>query len=635
MRTYRYFLMWFLPLIPFNALCGPNPPPGTEPAPPPNIKIVPPSGIYLDRARILDPQTLKESKRLKAGQIYMLRINTEGLSYIQNRIVLYYGRFNDEQGKLRLVEFKADPTQDPYNMVAVSQSPYMDWAFTLPDTGYYYDRGILRLFIEYKKQNSNKLFSFINYYQLDDDTAEWAWAVNNTPPVITLTPSIGYVGNGKSDSEIQNMLTDLEQNFQFAGKGYIGMQYGYDGRAAFPADNQMFQGALHDYVNWWNSVPHNLSGTDLLPLSPNNNQDLQMVKQAWYSEVDKPQLRVDINALLPGLQNIMLAESPSWVSGAQTNAVIGLYNSWPFQQNGQYGLHKNFGWESPDHVQKSILHEYGHTYGLLHPGEVYLPNESNWTVKINSLAHYVNIMHQGILDDYPTDRFYTDDDINHIVTLYAGGVELDAPSMLIPDATPIGDPTNSPQWTLSGRKETSAGITVNGQEVIPPGDTSTSWSAMINLTAGINRFDVAQRKIINGVVRDGHPNIVYTTRLSRAILPSMPEVQFMELPDTQIDPGQMFSFKLSAKALAGLDGVSWWVERKTSQQQGFVPILNMANWRNLYGSATALHEYSVSFEVAALYRIRAQARDRNHQLSTVTEITLQVGNPLFLYQPYF
>lgn len=638
MRICIRFLLWLLPLISLTAISALPPPPSTGPTPPPDIETVPPSGIYLDRARILDTQTLQEPKQLLAGQTYLLRIKTDGLSHVRNWIVLYYGRFNAEQSNRRLVEFRIDPALDQYGMVSTGRAPYLEWTFTLPDTGYHYDRGFLRLFIEYKKQNKNGIFRFVNYYQIIDDSPEWAWAINNELPVLTVYPSIGYVGNTKTDAEIQDLLTDLEQRFSFASKGYIGMQYSYAGRASFPADNQVFEGVLHDYVNWWNSVSHNLSGTDLLPLTPVNMQDLEMIKLAWYSEANKPQLKNDINAALPGLQSIMLTEAPAWSSTAQLNAVIGLYNSWPFQENGQYGLHKNFGWQLPDHIQKTILHEYGHTRGLLHPEETHLPDEANWTVKTNSLATHINVMNQGNLDDYPTDLFYVDGDINHIVTVYGGEGGVDAPSMLIPDVTPIGDPANGTQWVLQGKKEALAGITINGQEVIPPGDTSTSWSAPVNLSVGTNRYDVAQRKIINNAVRNGHPNVVYTKRLSRTLLPLSPEIQFMDSPapqDMELDPGEMLSFTLSAQAQAGLDGIKWWVERKTSNQQGFVPILNMINWRNLYGSATATHEYSVAFEVAALYRIRAQARDRNHELSTVAEITLQVGNPLFLYQPYF
>lgn len=189
------------------------------------------------------------------------------------------------------------------------------------------------------------------------------------------------------------------------------------GTPSFPANNAKLARKLHNYSIWWNSVSHDLTGTNLLPLDINDQDDLEMIKLAWYSEnVNRPQLGPDIEVLFdldslgPEAETVIFTEAPYWAAGGGAYAISVYYNTYNFYEyaygQNQYGIHKDFGPLAPDYEQGIALHEDGHLYGLAHPPTIYEPSENNWVVNyaVQSLEMYVNIMHQGLLYDYPTDH---------------------------------------------------------------------------------------------------------------------------------------------------------------------------------------------------------------------------------------
>jgi hypothetical protein len=601
------------------------------------------AGIYANRAQIIDTLAGQELKQLQTGREYVLRVETSGLSHLRNTNALYFGRFNAERLVGRLVEFRVDPTQPDYALIPVDPAVDTEWTFTLRDTPLHYDRGALELFVGYKRQGSSDERYFVSYYELEDPTPETAVVVNDSPPLAATSLSVGYLGDAKSDSDVQALLEDFEARFLFATKGYVSLTASYAGRASFPADGELFAGAVHDYLDWWNSLSHDLSGTSLLPLDPNDQQDLEMIKLAWYSETpNRPKLQDDADAALPGIQSLMLLEAPCWMSGAPALAYVGLYNCLPFRESKnnqwQYGVHQDFGWTAADPLQKTILHEFGHTRSLQHPATQYSPNQSSWTLLTRDLSYFADVMHQGDLDDHPTDRFYNDPDIAVLVESSSfSNATLDAPALPIPDVTPIGDPAVAGPWTLRGRKEAGAGLLVNGQALLPLGDAPPLFAVPITLSAGVNRFDVAQQQIVDGAVRDSHPNIVYTTALApRTPLAATPQLQITDVdpvPNRPLARGERLTFYVEAEAAAGLADLTWWVER-TDALGNHAIVLNMWNNRELYGSVQARHEYTVAFDLHGFYKVRAFVKDPLGSASSIAELSFSVGNPI-LIKPIF
>jgi hypothetical protein len=138
----------------------------------------------------------------------------------------------------------------------------------MPDTPIYDDRGVLMLSVGYNRAGTNAAGSFVSYYELFD-APDVAYAVNDGPPILTLQPHIGYVGDAKTDPEIQDMLTELQSRFLFATKGYIELAYDYLGRASLPGDGEVVAGSPHDYVSWWNGLSHSTDTPgDLVIRSP-------------------------------------------------------------------------------------------------------------------------------------------------------------------------------------------------------------------------------------------------------------------------------------------------------------------------------------------------------------------------------
>jgi hypothetical protein len=279
------------------------------------------------------------------------------------------------------------------------------------------------------------------------------------------------------------------------------------------------------------------------------------------------------------------------------------------------------------------LHEYGHHWGFEHPpGEGVL---QPGPVEVVSLASYADVMHTGLLHDYETDRFYTDANILSVALKAAGDpVVPDAPLLPIPDVTPLGDPVEAADLIMTGKKLSGAGLVVNGQEVIPVGDAAESWDVPVTLALGVNRFDVAQRVMVGDTLRDSHPNLVYTTRAARMMLPRAPEIQFTDFYPASyahLDPGQALRFTLEAKAAAGLREISWWVERTDALLHPHQVISNLGHFRKLYGSVTSSSLYAVGLEGPGIFKVHAVARDVDGVSSAVAEIAFTVGTPLSLF----
>ncbi|MES2299213.1 MAG: hypothetical protein V4582_19385 [Pseudomonadota bacterium] len=615
-----------------------------------NAASQPPVPVYIPpitiqkQFQILEAGTLAEPKVMHAGAAYILKVNTAGMTAIQNRIVLYFGQTNTADQSYRIVEFYIDKAQGDGASIAVDPSKNLQWNFLLPDTNLLYDHGFLRLFALHTAPGSNIWHYTQDYFEMDNPTTEYAMALNNGAPALVLQATVGYVGDLKSDDEIAAMIADMKQRFHFASKGYVDIAPVYAGRSVFPADGAMAgnPAILHDYSAWWSGLPHNLAGSGYLPLDPNKPEDLRMIRLAWYQAhyVNSATLdpcRNDIEAMIPGSQNITLSESGGGMSNAyNAAAIIGLYNFYTFKvsANGamQYGLPPTLDWLPSKQQQNIALHEYGHVLGLTHAGVAGADFQSNPSMidYRTPLSGFAEIMTQGVEQGHELALFYSDKDIGVISKFTVQN----QPSLPIPAVRPLGDPAPALDTVLTGEKQAGAGLLANGSVLIAVGDMGTSFSIPVSLVLGENRFDVAQRIVVGGVARDSHPNIVYTTFAPLPALPEAPTIAFTTVPIAVYGLGDNIQFALSAQAAAGIDKLDWWVEKwaptgmsifNTGYQ--YRVISNMNYTRSLFGAARAKHSYSIALEDSGYYRLRARIYDGKGAASSILVAAFKVGNP--------
>jgi hypothetical protein len=572
---------------------------------------------------------------LIAGQDYYMAVNTTGLESINNRIVLYFKHFRREEINYRMVEFRLDPTQDNQTQISVvgNTNTLKLWKFNLTDRAIHQEVGTFQVLLSYRKSGiSNEMYAF-DHYNLKDASSDVAVVVNPAAPIKNVTYNVGYLGLEKTEAGITAMLSDLASRYAYATKNYGQMTINNLGRQDYPADNTTVAGKLHDYTAWWNSVSHDLSGTDLLPLDPTDPMDMPMIKMAWYDHIpNRPQLKKDAEELfgLSGIggKTIMYLEAPYWAAGGSTIALTPINNMFGFMQTNssgeQWGRHKDFGPLEMEHVQKIALHESGHLYGMTHPVKIQEPSPADWTVQVGtqSVEVYGSIMHQGSLKYYPTDLFYVDEDIKKALQ---PNLDLNTtPKLEIPFLNPVGDPIKGSALSISGRKQANSSITENGIELVAA-NPNTYWAASVPLIFGENRYDIAQ--VNNG--QTSHPFILYVTRSSET-LPSTPTLTLTKTyPATNtVNPGGIVTFDIEAKGHSGLKAVWWWVEKKNGTE--WEQVEEVGHWHDLYGSAKVRRQYKTSMKDAGEYKIRARARDmaypmpgQKHQ-SNIGEIHLVV-----------
>ncbi len=554
----------------------------------------------------------------QAGNEYTFAINTEGMESIKNRIILYYGYFRKEEQRFRAIEIKLDPAEEfsyDYPVAGIAEDLYLRNVI-FPDIQIHNEVGFIHIQMSYKKAGSALPRYHFRYFNLVDNTADSARVVNDGDPLTTIEANFGYMGVTRPDAEIAVQIEDLEERFLFATGGYADLNINYLGRQPFPAEGSIVAEKLHDYTDWWNGLSHELAGTSLEPLDPIIPADMELIKTAWY-ETDRPQLKKDIEATfglpLPN-KSIMMAEALYWFAGGATAALVPYYNSRGFMEEvdgvEQWGVNTNLAPLSNDRVQKIALHEFGHLFGNVnHPPNLYDPDEVNWEVKVStsSFATYANLMHQGGLDDYPTDRFYIDENVTRITQPH---LDDDQPYMHIPYTIPVGDSVNVEMLELVGQKDPNAAILVNGGVVVAANPES-EWTASVPLAMGLNRLDIAQ--VQEG--RTSHPEILYVTRVP-AEQPPIPDISIVNISNSGLNGWvfTIFSFMLHAEAASGLDAIWWFVEKETSPGV-FEQIKGQGHWRKMYGSAVGSAKYRVSFDEAGTYRVFARARDKAYPVA--------------------
>lgn len=572
---------------------------------------------------------------LVVGKEYLLAVNTSNLGSLVNRNIFYSKPVREWQIISRQVCFRLDPTVGDEAQVDVSNSPdnWRWWKFTLPDDPMVQDLKVMKLELKYKPAGAAAVRYAYKYFNLSDPSPDSLVILNSQAPLATRTLRIGYLGGRKTEAEIASLHSQASAAFLKATKGYATLVLEDQGRRAFPADNAFVGNTLHAYTTWWNSLPHDLEGTGLLPLDPANPQDLEIIKSFWYFQpIHNVQIRWDSLELFgwtPPPAYHVLVDMPSGEGGGGSGIVdySGVYKNTEntAMKNNvlQYGVHPDFGFQTDAYAVKTLLHEYGHAMSLSHPASIELPTHDTWTIQVSgSLASDEDIMRQADTFPYQAQVFYRDDSIVKILSpaLLPAGATL----MAIPFIEPIGDPVNQAAWVVKGVKEAQAAIFINGV-LASPGNTQTAWTATVNLAMGQNQFEISQQK----AGKRSHPRLLFITRVA----PEQPLVPSAQLSwhwtPGAATVGAYMTFDLQAQARAGLKVAWWWVEKQGSNGQ-YQKVGGSGYQHNLYGSASSLVRYHVSFPEPGMYKIRARSRDlayptpgQDHQ-SPIAELAVSV-----------
>ncbi|MBN1595714.1 hypothetical protein JW933_07305 [candidate division FCPU426 bacterium] len=553
---------------------------------------------------------------LVPGKNYVLALNTKGLRTVGNEIMLYY-RHDGSQYECLLAVCRWDPRSPAQTMVSVANTPddLRIWPLRIPDQPLYQEYGVLKLLLRYQKNGAGPDLNLIQYYTLADSTPDQAFPLNEGPPLVILDINIGYLGNRKSGTQVGYMLKRIQDAFRFAAKGYAEMNVHLLDWKALPANDEEVGGRVHDYLAWWQGLSHDVSGTDLLPLTGKNPADLEMIRLAWYASHSQ-QLHQDIEALfnlpLPA-RTLIIAEVPAQ-PGSESNsnspwALVPLYNDNRFSQEvsgvRRYGRHRDFGFADPDQIQRLALQTIGRMLGMPEAQDEFFPAADSWQVRIAAgcLSRHGEVVHLGLPPDYPTDLFFTDAAIAALVRPNV----ITAAAMEIPYIHPAGDPIGAAQWTVSGSKQPGCAVLINGGKVAAA-DPNTYWSAAVPLIKGENRLDIAQ---LQGNLAS-HPCLLYLRRehTDASILLSL-ELKRMMPAQNRTHLGKRIEFEMEASAAAGIQTVRWWVE-KASDTGVFTMLPGSGHERALHGAARARLAYTAVFAEPGQYKIKAIARDMAH-----------------------
>ncbi|MEW6517571.1 MAG: hypothetical protein AB1439_11795 [candidate division FCPU426 bacterium] len=571
---------------------------------------------------------------LVVGKEYLLAVNTTNLSVLGNRFILFSKKIRDLQIITRHVCFRVDPAAADDAQVDVSNSPdnWRWWKFTLPDDPMVQELMVMRLELKYKPAGETAFYYAYKYFNLTDPTPDRLIVFNTQAPLITRTLRLGYLGGQKTEADIASLHAQASAACLKATKGYAALTVDDQGRRAFPDDNAFVGNTIHAYSEWWNSLPHDLEGTSLLPLDPAVPQDLAIIKIAWYYQpVHTLQIRRDALELFgwtPPPSYQVLVDLPSGSGGGSSGSVdfSGIYNNVGFtaDKSGvlQYGLHPDFGFQLDSYIVKTLLHEYAHAL-TDHPPVIELPTHEDWTVQIgDTIDHDHDIMRQADSLPYMEQLFYRDDSIASLVAPAA--LPAGATLMTIPFIDPVGDPLNQATWTLRGTKDSQAAVYINGS-LAASGNTLTTWTATVNLALGQNAFEISQMK----AGKRSHPRLLFVTRVA-ADQPVVPTAQLTwAYASSPVPAGKYQSFDLQARARAGLKAMWWWVEKQGANGQWeYVP--GLGYWHDLYGSSVSTVRYYVSFPEPGTYKVCGRARDlayptpgQEHQ-SQIAELAVEV-----------
>ncbi|NQZ09819.1 MAG: hypothetical protein HRT35_21925 [Algicola sp.] len=547
-------------------------------------------------------------RTVKTGQDLILAVNTQGMNTLRNKITFGYGDDKSLTAKSRLVEVRIDPTQQINAVLDAANfaEPIQYIRFTMPTSTVVDISGRLELSMLFSNDEvARDQFKFMAY-DLQDVDADSALAINSAQALEVVHINIGYLGNERTDEQVDALIEDYQSRFAYATKGYARLEVNLLGRRSYPANGTELAGSDHDYRAWWASLPHDLQGTSLIPLNPDDAADLLKISEAWYLE-HHGQLQADTSALFAEARGrtLVFTESGYFAATGQRMAIAPYYTNYgnfAFKQriNGvyQYGFNSaEYQYLDAFNIQKIALHEFGHIMGLSHPVNQYQPAGALWQAKLNNsvIAMKYNVMTQGNAADTHTQRYYDDAAIRRIVR----NVDAQLAEMPIPAVNTVMGNIDSDIANLLGTKQSTAVLTVNGEEQYNEG-TATAWQVNMAMNPGLNRFDVSQS--IDGVTSQPRP--VFVERYQGPALPAQPHTLLSLIHRGR---GQVNSLTLNTQGSAGIKAVWWWVYKLENGSRRYIS--GIGRWTNLHATVSATREYRFSLNEPGQYEICARSRD--------------------------
>ncbi|MFW9992273.1 MAG: hypothetical protein ACFFD4_09525 [Candidatus Odinarchaeota archaeon] len=585
-----------------------------------NIEEVISSFMQTKKIGFFDPQYGRPVKStLKTESEVILAINTsnfQNMNSIGNCVYFRYHRPEEKAEshifiKIRILE---QYPEDAFVDISDLPDQFILRTIKLPVCFIYFAAGMISIQCQYTKYEMPSKFSLYRYYNLIREQPGSAIAFNSQEPLKELQFKVGYFGDSKSEEEIISLMSDLAQCFYRSTKRYVVIDCIYVGSQPLPGDGEIVAGKLHDYVAWWLGLDHDLEGTNLLPLHVDDPDDLKIIRIAWYKE-NQLQLGNDAKEIFPGVlsENYIIFNDALYGSGGASFAHVATYDMTDFWQEvgtvKKYGLPPIFGPRTTVDILFTALHELGHLFGCGHLEHFYEPAEENWQVFYDKsfLQSFANYMATATIHDLLgfnqvvlARTFYSDSDLLRIRTNY--NIANDFPFLPFPLVFPIGSPTKQPNLTLRGKKQNGAGIVINDEVVLDPGN-ETEWVITVPLEMGVNIFDISE--IHAGLT--GHSVTAFTERIAED-LPSVPHTSLTLITSSSIWLYQVIVFDISSQAEAGLKGAWWWCEKQNDEGQ-FELIKGIGHWQDAYGAVKMERRYRITFDEPGVYRVKARSRD--------------------------
>lgn len=555
------------------------------------------------------------ASKLEAGKSYFLAVKTEHQQQINNRIVLYFAKPEQSNAISRYVEFLIRPELNQNDWVATDEldGNYQLLPFTLPESANTIMHGRIEAVVKY--HNGNQEVFAVNQWQVEDKAQHALLAQNPNQAIRTIPVNLGYVGSSKTPDQLQELAEDLENRFNTATKGYVNIDVNLIGSHAFPENGTFLADDEHNYIQWWNSLPKLQNQPGYVALDPENQDDLNLIRMAWY-EAHPRQLNKDVNALF-GLDDqdyqlqhhLFYVEAGYRFSGARYAATVGMltnYGNQAFRQriNGeyQYGFNAEHLTEQPSEVlQKIALHEFGHTLGFQHPQNDYVLEGQHWKSKTNHSVHesVTNIMTQGTQGT--TNKFFMDDDILRIVP---ANVRNTLTTLPLVAHNPVAHNVSNGVVSLSGN-DAAHNVLVNDMAVNAHGN---GWTFTQDLNEGDNTVSVSR---LSGELQ-GHPQL-FKVQSSDSNLQDTPE---FELQIQQRPAGRISDITLLSSSARGIKSSWFWVYKIENGSRQFK--VNLGRWMNHNGEHQAQTTFRVVFE-AGQYEVCGRARDTLYGTGTQSQ----------------
>ncbi len=319
-----------------------------------------------DRMALFDVETQQKVPNIIPGKKMVLVVSTEGLSHVKTSIELNWTQQSITEIFLRLKiihipEESIDPSTLSESCFAqyfiIQHLPYLDLSAPFTFNWEVTSEGDTSAHIESLSG------------QIVDTPSEEPIQVNTGLLYKRFSVGIFYYGSTLTDDELETCRSKLENELLEATKNYYAVEAFIAGKAPLPPE-----GPTHPYSDWWESLPHNLGGTqwndDILSLDDPFYET--KLKHMWYyHNGGKQKILMELQDIYPALWNgedltIYITDAGfEKIAGAAGNGFINksfTSGHWMVMVNGEEQYKDPSTWEKndPDLIVNVWIHESGH-----------------------------------------------------------------------------------------------------------------------------------------------------------------------------------------------------------------------------------------------------------------------------------